>query len=656
MCGISGVFAGGEGFPIQDLSARMSQALKHRGPDSEGLWTDEDAGVSLAHRRLAILDPSPNGHQPMVSKCGRWVISFNGEIYNHLALRREIADTTSSIINWDGSCDTETLLFAIGLWGLPQTLNKLVGMFAFSLWDRKTNRLHLIRDRIGEKPLYFQLEKGILCFSSELNSLGMSKSERKISHAGVFEYLMRGYVRAPKTIFENCHELLPGTYVVFDSKMLIRGAIPEPIPYWSASKLIHNDMSSQNKDLSLKLAASFVEGKIKDAVNSQLLSDAPLGTFLSGGIDSSLITALARDSIGPSLETFSLGFAKTENDDSFWAKKISRHIDTIHTEVQISNHEILEAAQKIPSTWGQPFADTSQLPTLVLSKVASSRVKVVLTGDGADEIFGGYSRYRDIPRRWEKVNSIPLPLRSLFSKTLGAISDWPPSLTRSGPIRKLAKSSIRALEQFSSQRPSELNESVLNYQNPRFLLRDKRIPFQPRDFLDSMELPTEVPFGLALMLQDMIDFLPNDILTKVDRSAMAYGLETRAPFLDHRVIESAWSVNPDFLLPTDVGKRLLRQILRSRFPENFFLRPKRGFSPPIKDWLRGPLRPLAEELLSTTHTNKSDIFDSEVVQKLWKGFLDGNDDVGFWVWRVFVFEQWAQEHRRKPACVGDSNA
>ena len=654
MCGIAGLwyFGGGRSSELEHQARSMASAIARRGPDDAGVWCDPVAGLALAHQRLAILDLSPAGHQPMASSSGRFVIAFNGEIYNHLALRRDLEADGQLCQPWHGHSDTETLLVAIEAWGLEESLRRCTGMFAIALWDRRECQLQLARDRFGEKPLYYGISgsgpQRALLFGSELAALrAWSGFNNSISRPALTQLLRFTAIAAPCSIYAGIQQLLPGHLLTLQHPL--PSDLPDPQPWWCfrsmLAEAIHQPFACEAE------ALIALEAELTKAVQQQSLADVPLGSFLSGGIDSSLITALLQAQSSRPVRTFTIGFEETGFNEAPYARAVAAHLGTDHCETIVTAHDARELIPQLPRLYSEPFADSSQLPThLVCREARRSGLTVALSGDGGDELFGGYNRYFWGPRIWNRLAWLPWPLR----RSLGlAIRTLPPggwdALGRPLPIHQLGHKAHKLANRLSYVRSAvDLYRSLVSdWLDPAALL-------QPADDGYLIEEPSSpldwpLPPGLdgdavaRMMATDTLNYLPNDILTKVDRAAMAASLETRCPFLNHRVAEVAWRLPMAMKIRGGQGKWALRQILYKHVPPALIERPKAGFGIPIGQWLRGPLRAWAEDLLEPGLMNRQGYLWPEPIQILWRQHLSGRFDHTSKLWSVLMWQAWITE-------------
>lgn len=649
MCGLTGFFSprGFEREEAQAVVSTMGETLWHRGPDDSGVWVDADAGVALAHRRLSILDLSSAGHQPMVSASGRHVLVFNGEIYNHLEIRARIESVTSQQPRWRGHSDTETLLTAIDLWGLKPTLEHAVGMFAMAVWDRQERVLSLARDRLGEKPLYWGWQRDTLLFGSETKSLRSHPAFRSEIDRDVLPlYLRHGYVPAPWSIWNGIRKLVPGTIVRLSADSI--GQYPAPDPYWSIEDAIAAGQSDPFRG-SDEEAVSALEKQIRIAVAGQMVADVPLGAFLSGGIDSSTIVALMQAQSGRPVKTFTIGFAEAGYDEAEHSKAVARHLGTEHTELYVTAAQAAAVIPKLPMLYDEPFGDASAIPTHLVSQLARAHVTVSLSGDGGDEVFGGYARYfnRNAERVWRTARSLPRPLRELTVSALQSDLVMLADDMVHGIRRTLRRPRDRALyartemiaalcscrnqEEFYTVMTSQWQQPPVSHAGAS-LASGSSAPL-----LRSVSEPVE-----RMMATDTVSYLADDILVKVDRAAMAVSLETRVPLLDHRVVELAWRLPYSMKVRGGQGKWLLRQVLYRHVPRELVERPKMGFGVPVDEWVRGPLRDWAEDHLSERKLNEQGLLDPGPIRARWKQHVERRHNWQDSLWLVLMFQAWLE--------------
>ena len=646
MCGIAGFLEPSRNRGVEDceeITRRMVSTLAHRGPDDEGTWADAEAGVALGHRRLAILDLSAEGHQPMRSADGRYVLAFNGEIYNFRALRSELEDGGH---RFRGHSDTEVMLAAFCEWGLEGALERFAGMFAFALWDRADGRLHLARDRAGEKPLYYGWAGDAFVFGSELKALRAHPRWRGRVDRGALSLLVRhGYIPAPFSIYENTRKLPPGCVLTLTPANGRDRGIVGPAPYWSAPSVavagVAHPFAGGEREATDRLLYL-----LRRSVAQQMVADVPVGAFLSGGIDSSLVVAIMQTQCRRPVKTFSIGFEQEYYNEAHFARTVARHLGTDHTELYVHSREAQEVIPGLPRIYDEPFADRSQIPTAILCRLARRHVKVSLSGDGGDELFGGYNRYPDAERLWNVICRVPMPLRRL-ARHLKRISGAGSNMRAApGPVRRTLNRVENLADVLSGSTDCALYQLLMS---PN---RDPRPWLRSNPEIHDNALPAWDRFPELLqrmMCLDLVRYLPDDILVKVDRAAMAVGLETRIPLLDHRIIQFAWSLPSSFKRNQGQGKWLLRQILYQYVPRALVDRPKRGFGAPIAEWLRGSLRGWAEELLDETRLRQEGFFEAREVRRKWGEHLADMRDWSPGLWHVLMFQAWLDEQKTVPA-------
>lgn len=656
MCGIAGFFAteGCSGIDLKAVALDMARRLVHRGPDDEGVWVDATSGVALAHRRLSILELSDAGHQPMTSHCGRFVVVFNGEIYNHLAIRRELEEQgwPLSAGGWHGHSDTETLLEAIAAWGLDRALHRSVGMFAFALWDQEEKTLLLARDRIGEKPLYYGLKAGALLFASELNALRAYPGfQGEVDRDALALFLRHNAIPAPYSIYRGIFKLLPGTCLKLTQYDVANRRLPTPTPYWSLCEVAargQNDLfQGSASEASIEL-----ERLLKQSISSQMLADVPLGAFLSGGIDSSTVVALMQSQSARPVRTFTIGFHEGGYNEAEHAREVASHLGTDHTELYVTPEEALSVIPRLPILYDEPFADVSQIPTFLISEQARRHVTVCLSGDGGDELFGGYNRYVHAASIWQRLGWLPHGFRTALAGILTSLppSSWDAVFNRMGALlpggwryRTPGDKLHKLAEMLSVRSPDEIYSSLVSqWPHPEKVVVGSMKPILViKDEEGAMGLRE---LEHRMMFQDAKSYLPDDILVKVDRAAMAVSLETRVPMLDHRVVEFAWSLPLSMKIRGNEGKWLLRQVLDRYVPRSLINRPKTGFAVPIDSWLRGPLKDWAEELLDPIKLKEQGFFEPEPIRVKWNEHLSGKRNWSHQLWSVLMFQAWLNEH------------
>jgi asparagine synthase (glutamine-hydrolysing) len=620
----------------------MSDAVRHRGPDDEGSWVDPGRGIALGFRRLSILDLSPAGHQPMVSESGRWVVILNGEIYNFQDLRAELEPLGH---RFRGHSDTEVVLAAVEQWGLERALERLNGMFAFAFWDREQQCLHLVRDRLGEKPLYYGWCGGVFLFGSELKALRAHPAfDAEADRDSLAIFLRLGYIPAPYSIYRGIFKLPAAT------RLTIRpgepGTLPDPVTYWDARAVVERARRNLFTG-SPREATAGLDALLRDAVRMRMLADVPLGAFLSGGIDSSLVVSLMQAQSRSPVRTFSIGFHEAQYNEAHHAAAVARHLGTDHTELYVTPQEARDVIPSLPEFYDEPFADASQIPTHLVSRLARRHVTVSLSGDGGDELFGGYDRYFHGRTLWRAIRWMPRPARRLSASLLRAVpAGWTAPLGRWRATRAFASASpadrfgkVAALLD-SESAESLYRDLVSLWEEPEALVAGSR---EPETILtDRRRWADAGDFAQRMMFFDMLLYLPEDIMVKVDRASMAVSLESRAPYLDPRVAEFAWRLPLALKIRNGRGKWILRQILAAYVPPALTDRPKMGFGVPIDSWLRGPLREWAETLLSRERLRREAYLDVETIRSVWEQHLSGQRNWQYPLWAVLMFQAWLE--------------
>jgi asparagine synthase (glutamine-hydrolysing) len=644
MCGLAG-FLTPEGFRTPDAEQilnRMIEALRHRGPDDAGTWLDGDAGVALGHRRLSILDLSPTGRQPMTSVSGRYVLAFNGEIYNHLELREEL-ESAPSAVAWRGRSDTETLLVGFDRWGIEPTLKRTTGMFAIAVWDHETRKLTLARDRLGEKPLYYGWQDDVFLFGSELKALRVHPAfGHEIDRDVVAAYLQCGYIVAPRSIYRGISKLLPGSCVQISATDGPGAGALQPQRYWSLREVAQSGLSQPFTGSDAD-AIEELETRLRRAVSLQSVADVPLGAFLSGGVDSTTVVALMRAHSSRPVKTFTVGFREGEYQEAGYAKAVARMLGTEHAELYVTPREAMQVIPKLPSLYDEPFGDSSAIPTFLVAQFARQHVTVTLSGDGGDELFGGYTRYQRTEDVWRTMARIPLPLRKQLSGVFTTVS-------RLGPISQIGWKANRAALYLSAKTPEECYEVQLSQRHDahEFVLGVGREGAESCvDGVVGSALPNASLLS-SMMYADGVTYLPDDILTKVDRASMGVSLETRVPMLDHDVVEFAWRLPLHMKVRGREGKWLLKQLLRKYIPAALIDRPKMGFAVPVNQWILGPLRDWAEDLLSEDRLRRDGVLNARVARELWLRHVKRPSIEGDSVWQLLMLQSWLS-HRGVPS-------
>jgi len=644
MCGITGFYNRHTitGSAAIEQLQRMSSTLVHRGPDSDGVWTDSQRGIALAHRRLAIQDLSPLGHQPMISHDGRYVITFNGEIYNFLELKLEL-EAKGTVFR--GHSDTEIMLEAFSVWGIKQALQKFNGMFAFALWDRQSLKLYLARDRIGEKPLYYGWQGNTFLFGSELKALREHQDWRNQINRDALTLLLRhNYIPAPHSIFTDIYKLLPGSYLTLD------GASGQTSvqTYWSFKEVfesgIANPLTGDPQDI-----AATLETELQNAIKRQMIADVPVGAFLSGGIDSSTIVALMQSVRSTPVKTFTIGFGEEAYNEARHAKAISKHLQTDHTELYVSPEQAREVVPLLPHIYDEPFADSSQIPTWLVARMAREKVTVSLSGDAGDELFCGYGRYFQMQRERTRQQRLPAALTRAGARLLKSIPQSTLNHTVGAGLNVFTGRDYgNAGEKLHARADSWLQTTLqLQYQHKISYWRDPGIVhggLEPAYVLNESSMAMRSGTILQqLQYLDTLCYLPDDILVKVDRAAMANSLETRIPLLDKGVIELASRIPSEVNMLHRDGKWPLRKILSKYLPEELTERPKQGFGVPVCEWLRGSLHEWAADLLDPARLKDEGFFDVDRVQRQWSSHSQKIEDNSFKLWGVLMFESWLQQ-------------
>ncbi len=650
MCGIAGFLAVPGQFSAEsltELAGNMAARLQHRGPDDQGTWCDPAAGVALGHQRLAVIDLSEQGHQPILSSCGGYVLVYNGEIYNYKALRTELEQAGR---RFRGDSDTEVLLEAISCWGIAETLPKLRGMFAFAVWNRRERILTLVRDRLGIKPLYYARFGATVLFASELKGLKVHPAfQAEIDPQAVALQLRHNYIPAPYSIYQRVRKLPAGHLLEIpitqnSSSADSTGAESTQVDYgamrsrswWSLEEVIRRG-TSQPFSGDYEEAVTQLEQLLKESVSLRMLADVPLGAFLSGGIDSSLTVALMQQQSSRAVKTFTIGFTEYAYDESPYARRISEHLGTDHTELCVMPSEAMGVIPKLAAMYDEPFSDMSQIPTYLVCKLARRDVTVALSGDGGDELFGGYNRYFHIGKIWNILNRVPA--RKLLFQLVDSHVKYSPF-----PWKKASLKHYAQLLEISSAH--ELYSQLHRHWTPAEILQNSvDDPSESLGF--GRELAGLTDLRSSWMALDTLTYLPEDILTKVDRASMAVSLEARVPLLDHQVVEFAWSLPREFCFEQTTGKKILQSVLERHVPRSLFDRPKTGFGVPLGEWLRGSLFDWAENLLSEKSLAAHGLFHADIVRQRWQDHLQGKVNWQYPLWDVLMFQAWYEQQQQQ---------
>ncbi len=643
MCGIAGIYQLSGSLLLEDAVKTMTSCLEHRGPDNDGFWFDREHGLALGHRRLAILDLSDSGRQPMVSSCKRYVIVLNGEIYNYKQIKAELVKLGYV---FKGRSDTEVLLEAIAKWGFEEALKKATGMFAVAVYDNFEKTLSLARDRIGEKPLYYAHAGGRFLFASELKAIG-SVSNLEIDIDALALYFRHNYIPAPYTIYRGVKKLEPGCLLTVTPSGIAVDLSTRR--YWSLAAVIDNGQSNLLHQAEEELISDF-DHLLRTVVGEQMVADVPLGAFLSGGIDSSAVVAIMQSLSSRPIKTFSIGFQEDDYDEAGFARAVAKHIGTEHTELYVSPEEALKFAVKMPAYYDEPFADSSQIPTCIVAQLAKEQVTVSLSGDGGDELFGGYNNYSRADTIWKRAGSIPKP----FSRAIESITGLMP-LGGLDLIGKAASPFLGQNDFLNGDRINKLTHLMAAksradlYRNlisvwpfPEAVVKQSK---EPSSMLTRPDLwpKADLNFIEWMMYIDAVSYLPDDILVKVDRACMAVSLESRIPLLDHRVIEYAWKLPFKAKVKEGQKKWLLKQLLYRYVPQELFNRPKQGFAVPIGAWLRGPLKEWAEALLAEERIRKDGFLNYATIATRWHEHQQGKRNWQHSLWTVLMFQAWLEK-------------
>jgi asparagine synthase (glutamine-hydrolysing) len=651
MCGIAGFVnpsRGLSGPELKDLALNMVATLRHRGPDDQGLWADPESGVGLAHRRLAIQDLSVEGHQPMQSADGRYVLIFNGEIYNFLEIKSQLERAGHT---FRGHSDTEVMLAAFCEYGINRALEKFIGMFAFALWDRRERCLHLARDRAGEKPLYYGWNRGVFLFGSELKALRAFPHFRAdVDSQALALYMRYSYIPAPHSIYRDIFKLPPGSILKLNAAQFESREIPPIEQYWSLWSAVERGVNHPFEGDETAAIENLTD-LLNDSVAMQMVADVPIGAFLSGGIDSSVVVAIMQAQSRRPIKTFSIGFANAEYDEAPFAQAVAKHLGTQHTELYVHPATLLGAIPRMAQIYDEPFADTSHIPTVLLSELARKQVIVSLSGDGGDELFGGYSLYQKTEQVWNNMRRIAQPIRNRLAALLAHTGTFGVEIqTRIWGEPRLFKRVFRLSELLRASEDRQLYELLIaQCRNLKEWVRESHVGLSATGIALRWDSIPELRH--RMMYTDFVRYLPDDVLVKVDRAAMSASLETRIPLLDRRVIEFAWSLPLHFKQRFNQGKWLLRQVLYGYVPRKLVERPKQGFAAPVEEWIRSELRPWAEELLSESRLRQDGFFHEKNVRRKWDEHVSGKGDWGRPLWNVLMFQGWLDAQKTQKASV-----
>ena len=652
MCGIVGYYDTRKETSeprIRERLKGMTLALRHRGPDDEGAWSAPENGIGLGHVRLSILDLSSAGHQPMTSPSGRYCITFNGEIYNFRALETQLGKI--GIIP-RGKSDTAVLLAAFDAWGVERTLSKIIGMFAFGVWDRKDRRLYIARDRMGEKPLFFGWLDNVFVFASELKALHTCPGwDRPIDRNALALFMRYGYIPAPHSIYEGIYKLMPGAFFSIGADD-VNGrsdfspwpddadAGLRPITYWSVRSAVRE--GREDKITSSRQATEELETLLREAVFQQMVADVPLGAFLSGGVDSSAVVAVMQAQSSIPIKTFTIGFDVPGFNEAAYAASVARHIGTDHTELYVTADEAMAIIPSLPVVYDEPHADPSHIPTILVSALARKHVTVSLSGDGGDELFCGYNRYLHCDRIWRAIRRLPFFVRSGVSRGIRSVAPgtWDTLLRRlPGTLPRMGYKLHKLADGIYANNIREVYQGLISYwREPTLLVQSSVEPLSTYD--TSCDDSDAKAFLNQMLYWDQMAYLPDDNLTKMDRASMSVGLETRAPLLDHRIVELSWRLGNHLKIREGQSKWLLRQVLYKYVPKQLIERPKMGFSVPVGEWLRGPLRDWAEDLLNVKTMDAQGILDPRMVSEVWEDHLSGTIEGQNALWPVLMFQSW----------------
>ncbi len=640
MCGIVGFYSNTTlNEDRQIVIANMVDILSHRGPDHAGCWVSPSQQLALGHRRLAIIDLSPEGHQPMHSACGRYVMVYNGQVYNYLQLREDLIARHHS---FSGHSDSEVILALISEYGLERALQRMTGMFAIALWDEREQILHLARDRVGEKPLYYGWVNNLFVFASELKAIrALPRFNNTISTHSLGSFMQFGYVGAPYSIYNDIFKLSPGTYLTIHENNY--HSRPAPQTYWSMQDVIDYSAAHPLK-LTDAEAIEELDTRLNHIIGTRVLADVPVGSFLSGGIDSSTITALMQANSSKPVKSFTIGFNEKSYNEAEYAKRVANHLQTDHTELYLDASDALAVIPQLPIIYDEPFADSSAIPTFLVSRLAKTQVSVCLSGDGGDELFGGYNRYLFTSRIWRGLSFLPYPLRIALQKLLQTVSPiyWD-SILSWVRIPRIGDRLHNLANLMTMRSPDMLyNYLISQWGTPAAIVNNLQISSGYHALTNNTITFKQQSFTEKMMVADTLAYLPDDIMVKVDRAGMANSLETRASFLDHELIEFVWRLPLNMKIRNNQSKWLLRKVLEKYVPEPLLERPKMGFGIPLDLWLRGPLRDWAEDLLAKNRLEQHGMLNSNVIIEKWQEHLSGKCNRQYQLWSVLMFQAWIE--------------
>ncbi|MBM3999087.1 MAG: asparagine synthase (glutamine-hydrolyzing) [Planctomycetes bacterium] len=630
MCGICGWLDARDSIaaePSRERIERMARALNHRGPDDRGHWVDADSRVALGHRRLSIVDLSPTGHQPMISRSGRWIIVFNGEIYNHADLRARLE---SRRVAFRGRSDTEVLVEAIDHWGIATSVERLVGMFAFAVWDRAERALTLVRDRLGVKPLFHARFGSAFLFGSEIKAIRAHPAfAARVDRGAEGLFLAHGYIPSPHTAYDSVHKLPPGTMLRVTADDRLR--VGEPDAYWTMRDVVERGRESPFTG-PIERAEEELHDRIRDSVRLHMVSDVPVGAFLSGGVDSSTVVAMMRQVATGPVRTFTIGFQESAVNEGEHARKVADHLGTEHVEFTVRPEDALDLIPSLVDQYDEPFGDSSAIPTCLVSRLTREHVKVCLSGDGGDELFAGYDRYARIESTYRQFRSWPAWMRS-------AIEAVVPRLPGRFMSARWYRRALTLCDLLRAGSPQEMYVLLhTHWRRPQRVMKDGRLP--ATIFHQPSQWPETENAIESMMFIDAITYLPDDVLTKVDRASMAVGLEARVPLLDHRLVEFAWRLPFAWKRQGEETKIALRRVLARYVPRPMFERGKAGFGIPLSQWLRGPLRDWAESLLDPRALESEGLLDAAAVRRKWREHCDGTSDWSHLIWDLLMWKAW----------------